>query len=427
MNLAISDTRTDYPEAVAYAVDRDIGTAGVCRFDLSGNFAAIGSSDGSTAIFDLHTKDVCAELLGHVAAVTSLSWSHLHLLSASRDWTCILWDVARAIFPHAARATMHPASPKAAVIRFASPVLTAVLRPRKSIPASGESFSGTVVAVCTLQHPWVVDITPDSRGILVQRREPLFPADASPESNATADFVQTTAIAFDIDGNLLFVGNAKGVICVMDFRSRSILFRFRPSGLANVKGFEFSPQNTVVAVNAAEKILRCYNLERLVSLGSDLQSSGASSDDAPAAIEPDSKFFDSVDQNRWSRCVFSPNSKYFVGASAVKTLHKIYIWELYTGALAKLLELPRDCLMDIAWHPKLPVLMSLSANAVNIWTVKIRENWSAFAPDFKELDENAEYEELEDEFDISGDTHHKKISSKQIQNEDEFVDVVGLD
>ncbi|KAJ3196262.1 chromatin binding protein, partial [Entophlyctis luteolus] len=364
-------TRTDYPEAVAYAVDRDIGTAGVCRFDLSGNFAAIGSSDGSTAIFDLHTKDVCAELLGHVAAVTSLSWSHLHLLSASRDWTCILWDVARAIFPHAARATMHPASPKAAVIRFASPVLTAVLRPRKSIPASGESFSGTVVAVCTLQHPWVVDITPDSRGILVQRREPLFPADASPEV--------------------------------------------------------LSSTHVVVAVNAAEKILRCYNLERLVSLGSDLQSSGASSDDAPAAIEPDSKFFDSVDQNRWSRCVFSPNSKYFVGASAVKTLHKIYIWELYTGALAKLLELPRDCLMDIAWHPKLPVLMSLSANAVNIWTVKIRENWSAFAPDFKELDENAEYEELEDEFDISGDTHHKKISSKQIQNEDEFVDVVGLD
>lgn len=114
--------------------------ASFARFDPSGRYVAAGRHDGSATIWDLDTRAPIRWLEGHVRGVTSvecvrsrdiwrdahtdlvLSWSRhsRYVLTSSKDWNVIIWDLASECDPPQRHST----------IRFDAPVVSASFHPR---------------------------------------------------------------------------------------------------------------------------------------------------------------------------------------------------------------------------------------------------------------------------------------------------------
>lgn len=66
----------------------------------------------------------------------------------------------------------------------------------------------------------------------------------------------------------------------------------------------------------------------------------------------------------------------------------------------------------------------VESGRIYLWSVNTPQRWSALAPDFAEVEENHEYVELEDEFDIQP---LEELHKRRLDLEDEDVDVLSID
>ncbi|XP_069115526.1 retinoblastoma-binding protein 5-like isoform X1 [Argopecten irradians] len=380
MNLELLESfGQNYPEDFDGTLDC-VSIAITCAYNRQGTLLSVGCNDGRIVIWDFLTRGIAKIINAHVHPVCSLSWSRNghKLLSAATDNTVSVWDVM--------------AGECDKTFRFPSPILKVQFHPRNS-----KRF-----LVCPMKHPAVM-MTIDGTHTSLQM-------DDDSDLNIVA--------AFDRRGKHIYTGNAKGRVLVFPIKDLTkLVASFRvTTGTLNttaIKSIEFARRGECFLVNSADRIIRVYESREVLTCGKDGEP------------EPIQKLQDLVNKTLWKKCCFSGDGEYIVAGSARQ--HSLYIWEKSVGNLVKILHGTKgELLLDVVWHPVRPIIASISSGLVSIWAQNQVENWSAFAPDFKELDENVEYEERESEFDIE-DEDKEKEETKGPDEEDTEVDVTTIE
>lgn len=223
-----------------------------------------------------------------------------------------------------------------------------------------------------------------------------------------------TAATFNKQGDLIYVGNSKGEILIVDSTNIKVHAVLQIFG-GVVKNMVFSRNSHYLLTNSNDRVIRIYEnllpvksaaeyLAKMADKLNDFQGVEKLKEVGSKCLSLVRDFQDSISRTQWKAPCFSGDGEWVVGASASKGEHKIYIWDR-AGRLVKILEGPKEALTDLVWHPVRPLVVSVSITGlVYIWAKDYTENWSAFAPDFKELEENEEYVEREDEFDLIPET-----------------------
>ncbi|KAH0839567.1 WD40-repeat-containing domain protein [Lanmaoa asiatica] len=376
-----------------------VSGASFARFDPSGQLLAAARSDGSAVIWDLDTRATIRWCEGHVKGVTAIDWSRnsRYVLTASKDWNIIIWDLASPYDPPHRHAT----------IRFDAPVVAANFHPRNS---------RIILALLSTGEAYIVDSRSTHRG-----RFELCDED---EGDERVRPIMTSA-RFDPTGRHVFVGTSAGTVYVFNVRTKGLIARHRISGAGVIKGLEFAKGGRRLATNSSDRTIRQFTLPSYLSPPSSARNGVSPTPTIlETELEPTHKFNDPISKVAWHSMSYSPDGEWLAGGAADPATHKIYIWDISNdGQFASALDGGREPLIDVHWHPSGPRLASTTnQGTILIWHSPSPERWGAFAGGFEEADENAWYEEGESEFDLEDET---QLALRKKLQEDEDVDILG--
>lgn len=273
------------------------------------------------------------------------------------------------------------------------------------------------------EQPALVDISSPKPVKRILPSAPLRPPPTEEVDPAVAakqaaqDAKHSTCVTiFTALGNHIIAGTSKGWINIIETQSCTTIHSTR---LCNgvVILLRLSSNGRNVLVNSSDRVIRTILMPNLSQLGVDLEP-------ANIKVQVEHKFQDVVNRLSWNHVAFSSTGEFVTASTFMNP--DIYVWERSHGSLVKILEGPREELGVVEWHPTRPMVVAcgLESGCIYTWSIVTPQKWSALAPDFGEVEENVEYIEREDEFDVHP---AEEVHQRRLDQEDEVPDVLTVE
>lgn len=267
-------------------------------------------------------------------------------------------------------------------------------------------------------QPVLVDISaqvPVKHSLSSAPRRSQLERDNASDKERAQDAKQTTTMTlFTPSGKHIISGTNKGWLNIIETDTRQVRYSFRVTNNIIVY-IRLTPSGRDVVINSSDRIVRTLHLPDLNDPKFDFDT---------LQLEVEHKFQDLVQRLSWNHVSFSPTGEYVTASTWMN--HHIYVWERGQGSLVKILEGTKEELSVVEWHPFRPFVAAVGVDTgrVWLWSIPQPQRWSALAPDFMEVEENVEYIEKEDEFDIQP---LEELHKRRLDQEDEEVDVLTIE
>ena len=451
---------SDFPDVLEDSLSVPGIALTCCQFNRHGTLVAAGSREGHIVLFDFLTRSVAKTLsypASHLtaaaqplidptspfarppppvvsakserfvnlppASVTCCGWSSnsRRLVAGYGDGLVCLWDVLSgellAMVKHASwmkqaqlqprdglECLLCPNEEEPIVLHFHKPALSPAIATRNgeaAVESNGTTAAAALSSSSSLSSP-----------LLSHSIQPVS-SSAFPTADTKKEVL--TFALYHHTGHYIIAGGSK---CGLYVFARDGLSPIGTQPLttgraSSVLSMCRSSCGRFLLVNTADRTLRLWACSNHTST----PASSASSPPPPPQFSHVQDHADVVDRIAWKRATFSHTADYLVGGRGDRFSHQLYVWDRVAQQLVRVIDGAEEGLVDIAFHPSQCFMLVVGTSGrCYVWCKRVERIQeavlNAFAPDFVVLDDNEEYIEREDEFDVK---HIKSLPTTPVK------------